>query len=318
MIIKINLKDNREVLYKNKIIGKTFENEATILHFELDEEMVDKDFYIDFEKIDGTKISTPRLEIENNFVKYAIPNSLLDLKGELNAEVVLRKDGVVFKTYTMNFTILDSINATNKIPSQYPDFVSEAQKILDIIETNGKGNMYLSDDGTYKKVSGSGSGTSDYNELENKPQINNVELSNNKTLEELGIQPKGDYANNSDIPTKVSDLTNDIGYLIEIPSEYITETELNNKGYLTEHQDISHLATKGEIPIVPTNISTFNNDIGYLTSYTENDPTVPNHVKSITEAEISKWNSMRNIYTSTSSPTNSDGANGDIWIIYEE
>ena len=29
------------------------------------------------------------------------------------------------------------------------------------------------------------------------------------------------------------------GYLTNIPSEYITETELNNKGYLTEHQDIS-------------------------------------------------------------------------------
>lgn len=33
---------------------------------------------------------------------------------------------------------------------------------------------------------------------------------------------------------------------IEIPSldEYVTETELNDKGYLTEHQDISHLASK--------------------------------------------------------------------------
>jgi hypothetical protein len=33
---------------------------------------------------------------------------------------------------------------------------------------------------------------------------------------------------------------------IEIPSldEYVTETELNDKGFLTEHQDISHLASK--------------------------------------------------------------------------
>lgn len=60
------------------------------------------------------------------------------------------------------------------------------------------------------------------------------------------------------IPTKISQLTNDSGYLESIPteyitetelsakgyltavpSEYITETELNGKGYLTEHQDIS-------------------------------------------------------------------------------
>lgn len=61
-----------------------------------------------------------------------------------------------------------------------------------------------------------------------------------------------------DIPTKVSELTNDSGYLTTIPAEYITETELstkgyltsipaeyvtetelNAKGYLTQHQDIS-------------------------------------------------------------------------------
>ena len=34
----------------------------------------------------------------------------------------------------------------------------------------------------------------DYNTLQNKPQINSVELSGNKTLEELGIQASGDYA----------------------------------------------------------------------------------------------------------------------------
>lgn len=32
--------------------------------------------------------------------------------------------------------------------------------------------------------------------------------------------------------------------LQSIPSEYITETELNEKGYLTEHQDLSAYATK--------------------------------------------------------------------------
>ena len=37
-----------------------------------------------------------------------------------------------------------------------------------------------------KKSGGSG-GTADYNELSNKPQINNVELSGNKSLSDLGI-----------------------------------------------------------------------------------------------------------------------------------
>lgn len=37
--------------------------------------------------------------------------------------------------------------------------------------------------------------------------------------------------------------------------------------YLTQHQDISHLATKAEIPTVPTNVSAFTNDAGYLTAH---------------------------------------------------
>ena len=32
------------------------------------------------------------------------------------------------------------------------------------------------------------------------------------------------------------------------------------------------------------------NDEGYLKSYTESDPTVPSHVKSITTTNISNWN----------------------------
>lgn len=47
-----------------------------------------------------------------------------------------------------------------------------------------------------------------------------------------------------------------------VPDEYVTETELNNKGYLTEHQDISG---KANIDDVPTKISELENDKGYLT-----------------------------------------------------
>lgn len=43
----------------------------------------------------------------------------------------------------------------------------------------------------------SSGGTSNYAYLTNKPKINNVELINNKTLEELGIQEKGEYPKES-------------------------------------------------------------------------------------------------------------------------
>lgn len=37
-------------------------------------------------------------------------------------------------------------------------------------------------------------GVKNYNLLENKPKINDVVLQGNKTLDELGVQPKGNYA----------------------------------------------------------------------------------------------------------------------------
>lgn len=59
-------------------------------------------------------------------------------------------------------------------------------------------------DNTWHKI-----GISNYSELTNKPFINNIELSGNKTLEDLGIQPIGDYALKSDLSNVVyvDDLT---------------------------------------------------------------------------------------------------------------
>jgi hypothetical protein len=70
-------------------------------------------------------------------------------------------------------------------------------------------------------------------------------------------------------------------------ADMATKTWVGQQGYLTEHQslsgyatqqwvedkhyitgvDLSNYATKAEIPTVPTNVSAFNNDAGYLTEH---------------------------------------------------
>lgn len=42
-----------------------------------------------------------------------------------------------------------------------------------------------------------------------------------------------DYAKKSELPTKVSELTNDSNFLTAVPQEYITEDELTEKQYIT-------------------------------------------------------------------------------------
>ena len=53
-------------------------------------------------------------------------------------------------------------------------------------------------------------GTMDYGDLENKPSIGGIELKGNKTLEQLGIQPKGNY-------------------LTKVPDEYVTDNEMKTE-----------------------------------------------------------------------------------------
>lgn len=65
-----------------------------------------------------------------------------------------------------------------------------------------------------KPGSGGGSISNNYEDLNNKPRIAGVEVSGNKSLKDYGIQPKGNY-------------------LESIPEEYVTETELSDKGFLT-------------------------------------------------------------------------------------
>ena len=123
---------------------------------------------------------------------------------------------------------------------------------------------------------GGGGGTSNYNDLTNKPSINNITLSGNKTLSDLGIQPAGNYALESEIPTKTSDLTNDSGFITgytetdpTVPSHVknITQaniTSWNNKSdFSGNYNDLSNKPT---IPTVPTNVSAFTNDAGYVTN----------------------------------------------------
>ena len=75
-----------------------------------------------------------------------------------------------------------------------------------------------------------GGGTSDYTNLTNKPKINNVELNGNKSLNDLGIQPKGNYALESEIPDVSNFVTNTVNDLVNYytKTETFTKQEVNN------------------------------------------------------------------------------------------
>ena len=93
---------------------------------------------------------------------------------------------------------------------------------------------------------------------------NNITIEQNDNKLKINGSDLTNYALKTEIPDNISDLNNDVGYLTDVPNTYKTKEE-NDELY----------QPKGN----------------YLTSYTETDPTVPSHVKAITEQNITNWNS---------------------------
>lgn len=118
------------------------------------------------------------------------------------------------------------------------------------------------------------------------------------------------------VPTKTSDLTNDSNFVVD--ANYVhtdanfTTTEKNKLAGIASGAEVNVQsdwnATSGDalilnkptIPTVPTNVSAFTNDAGYITGYTETDPVFaasPAH--GITSANISSWNGKASVSSIT-------------------
>ena len=260
----------------------------------------------DGEIIDDENVATDKtyssFKIEEELEKVKIDDTLTTtdktITGAIN-EVKASVDGITVPTKTSDLN--NDSGFITSIPSEYiteteletKGYLTEHQDIT------GKADKTYVDTELAKKANVSHNHS--YNDLTDKPTIPSVD--NLATKEELtnGLATKAnvshthdqyltehqdlsDYALKTDIPTvptKTSQLTNDSGFITSVPSEYITETELDAKGYLTSHQDISNLALKSEIPdvssfitsddlpTVPTKVSELTNDSNFITSIPE-------------------------------------------------
>ena len=192
--IPITIDERGSVKKDITILAMENENISKTLSVLLPNSILDKWLYIEFEKADHTKFVSPKLTATGSYIEYPLGINLLNQTGKLICQVVAKNgDNLVWKSNKFDFSVSSSINATEEVVEANPDVLADLQKQIDNIEVGG-------------------GGTTDYNNLINKPTI----------------------------PTKISELTN---------------------------------------------------DSGFLTSYEETDPSVPVHVKNITEADITKWNS---------------------------
>ena len=128
-----------------------------------------------------------------------------------------------------------------------------------------------------------------YNKLEDKPQIEGVELVGNKSLSDIGAYSKSE-----------------VDAIVQSKAD---ESELSAVAKSGKYNDLTNKPT---IPTVPTKVSAFTNDVGYMTSYTETDPTVPQWAKAqnkptYTASEVGALPSTTVIPSKTSDLTNDSG-----------
>lgn len=93
------------------------------------------------------------------------------------------------------YTLIGEMETTNELIGE----ITTESNLVGEIQTT---NELLGEIETVNEIVGevsinTGGGTLNYEYLYNKPKINNVELIQNKTLEDLGIQEKGEYPSQS-------------------------------------------------------------------------------------------------------------------------
>jgi hypothetical protein len=268
---------------------------------------------------DLEKIESSEIEPTNEKVSLWINTSeeiSTDIITRINDETVA--SDTTWSSEKINASIISSSSNNvdlsayalkTDIPTKTSELTNDSEFITEIpteyiteTELNNKGYLTEHQDishlATKKELF-----SKDYNDLTNKPIIPSIDglatkIYVNEEIKKIDVTSQlGDYAKKSDIPTvptNISAFTNDKGYLTSVPGEYVTETELNSKGYLTEHQDLSNYATKSELhshdnktvldSITSSKVIEWNNKSTFSGSYNDliNKPTIPTKTSELT------------------------------------
>lgn len=193
---------------------------------------------------------------ENITFSWLLSQKVTLYKGQTKFLVCAKKtetDTIVWNTTLANGNVLEGLDVDEDIVQQNDDVIEQILLKLEQIEASG--------------------GTGDINnaqvtfaEAQERTNIESQETMSTmfgkikkwftdlKTVAFTGSY--NDLLNKPTIPTKTSELSNDSGYLTSVPSEYVTDTELDGKGYA--------LASD-----IPTKTSELTNDSNFLTSIPE-------------------------------------------------
>lgn len=224
---------------------------------------------------DGIDGFSPNAKVEQTSDGAKI--TIIDKKGTTVANVKNGKDAEEYDDTqiwdAVSQNSRDIVTLGNRVDHKQDELKSGTNiKTINNQSILGSGNI---------TIQGGESGTTNYNDLSNKPKINNIELTGNKTLDNLGIQPKGNYATISDLEDTVSDLEQQIGNKQSILNKQdkdniVKDGLVNNTNTLTDEEQLEIEAWLG----LDQNYLTYYN----TKPYQVNSDYIPAHKKYVDDA----------------------------------
>lgn len=283
---------------------------------------------------DGCQSAIPSFEFE---VRDLINDAILLVDSDGN--VIVTDDGEPLVAFGESFYRISDLNEVESISDEaYVMITQDGSSYKAKLSSLGGGSSVEVDlSNYYNKEEVLGMVNSLSSRLEAKVDstyvrqeinraLNNINLSNYYTKREIDdslvLKSNINHTHTSSdiigltVPTKLSDLVNDTGFLTEVPLEYVTESELDAKGYLTEHQDLSGYALKSELHshdnkdvldgITLTKVNEWNNKSNFSGSYTDltNKPIIPTVTNDLTDTLKSNYDTAYAHSQSQHAPVN--------------
>lgn len=224
----------------------------------------------------------------NDATKDIVNKSYIDNKLDTKADKVdveskfdKSQAGDINKLNTTDKTSL--VNAINSLNRETAPIAT--LETVGVVKPDGT-TTTIDQDGTIHAVGGGGggSGTSDYNALSNKPQINSIEISGNKSLEDLGIasiESVNEKIDKMDVYTKSQVDTEIENAISDKTTKTYVDTQLGFKANTSDIYTRSYIDNKFETQTSDIN-SVLNTKANKSDTYTksETDKEIKDYVDS--------------------------------------
>ncbi len=252
----------------------------------------------------------------------SVTDFLNSLKGADGAspDITGLYDSLATVAFTGNYNDLDSLPLIPEIPTNVSAFHNDAGYITkDSIPgnvsafTNDAGYITANDLPVYQVLSISNDTifltnggyvilpagfSGSWNDLSDKPEIPAIPTNVSAFQNDAGYITMDSIPEIPTVPTVLSAFTNDMGYITAIPDSLGGISIESDPIFSAWDKDYNDLINKPDIPTIPTNVSAFQNDAGYITMDSIPEiPTVPENVSAfqndagyITNATIPTFN----------------------------